>query len=129
MRLSLPLFWVIPLLLGCVADESLSAYGGAGQSWTLKELNQTAFETPATLNLTTPGEISGQAPCNSYRAQQTAPYPWFEVKALVTTRKACPALEQERTYLNALQSMSEAEIAGDVLILRNDSGQEMIFTR
>ncbi|MEP1329720.1 META domain-containing protein [Pseudophaeobacter sp.] len=129
MRLSLPLFWVIPLLSGCVADESLSAYGGAGQSWVLKELDQATYGEMATLNLTTPGEISGQAPCNSYRAQQTAPYPWFEIKALATTRKACPALEQERTYLNALQSMSEAEIAGDVLILRNDSGQEMIFTR
>lgn len=129
MKYVLPLLLMIPLLPGCAGDESLTAYGGAGGSWTLTELNQRNFGAQATLDLSTAGEISGQAPCNSYRAAQTAPYPWFEISTLVTSRKACPALPQEQGYLAALATMSQAEIAGDVLILRNDEGQEMVFTR
>lgn len=123
------IFIIAPLLQGCSSDESLTAYGGAGQIWTLTELNQQSFGATATLNLTTPGEITGQAPCNSYRAGQTAPYPWFEAEALITTRKTCPEHLAETRYLSALQAMTQAEIAGDVLILRDDADQELVFIR
>ena len=73
------------------------------------------------------GKIAGKAPCNSYSATMTDPYPWFEIGPIAATRMACPALDAETTFFNALASMSQSEILGGTLILRNDAGAEMVF--
>lgn len=114
-------------LQGCSTDESLAAYGAAGKTWTLTELNGEQFSAPATLSLLKAGKLTGQAPCNRYHASQGAPYPWFEIKSLAATRRVCPELLAEAAFLQALQTMSQAEVAGDTLILRNEDGHEMIF--
>ncbi|GGH38768.1 META domain-containing protein [Cribrihabitans marinus] len=57
-----------------------------------------------------------------------APYPWFEVGALAVTRRTCPQMPAERRFLAALGEMSQAEVSGDILILRNAAGGEMVFT-
>lgn len=113
-------------MAGC-GDESLSGYGGADHIWVLQQLDGEVFDASATLVLAKGGDVSGQAPCNSYRGSQTAPYPWFQIDTLATTRSVCPELMAEVTYLQALQEMREAEVAGEVLILRNSEGREMVF--
>ena len=55
-----------------------------------------------------------------------APYPWFETGPILVTRRACPDLEAEGDFLRALESMSQAEVLGSVLILSNDAGREMV---
>lgn len=40
---------------------------------------------------------------------------------------ACPELESEDAFFETLQEMRSAELQGDVLILRNPIGDEMIF--
>ncbi|MBE1295183.1 META domain-containing protein [Phycobacter azelaicus] len=118
---------MIPLA-ACAGDETLTAYGAAGKTWVLSQIDGKPFAATATLEFPAPGQIAGQAPCNAYRAEITAPYPWFEAGSLAATRAVCPDLLGETRYLEALQSMSEAEVAGDVLILRNDAGRELVFT-
>lgn len=113
-------------MAGC-GDESLSGYGGADHIWVLQQLDGEVFDASATLVLAKGGDVSGQAPCNSYRGRQSAPYPWFQIDTLAATRSVCPALMAEVTYLQALQEMREAEVAGEVLILRNSEGREMVF--
>ena len=123
------LFLVAPLILSlCDRDETVAAYGAGGQSWDLREIDGQPLPAPATLVFTEEGQISGQAPCNGYTGKLDAPYPWFGIKDLAATQAACAHLEAEGIYFAALMAMTQSEVSGDVLILRNDDGHEMVFT-
>lgn len=120
----------LPALLiatACVGDETLSAYGAADKVWQLQSIDGAEFSASASLTFPEPGVIAGRAPCNSFRGRQSAPYPWFAAEALAATRAACPELEAEADFLQALGEMTLAEVTGDVLILSNDQGREMLF--
>lgn len=114
-------------LLAACRDETLTGYGAADKVWVLSTLDNTPFETRTTLSFPETGKLAGQAPCNSYHGAQKAPYPWFQTEALVTTRMTCPDQSSEDIYFQSLAKMTEAEVAGDTLILRNEAGQEMVF--
>lgn len=114
-------------LPGACRDESVRAHGGDAGVWHLQSIDGAPFVARATLSFPAKGRISGEAPCNSYSAQQTAPYPWFTAEKLSTTRLTCPDLAAETTFLRALEAMTLVEVAGPVLILSNDEGREMVF--
>lgn len=122
---------IIPILLlalaGCLRDETVAGYGGADHVWHLIELDGAPFTARATLGFPAKGRIAGQAPCNSYETDMTAPYPWFETGSITATEIACPDLMAEERYLAALADMSLAEISGPLLLLSNDQGQELLF--
>ncbi len=111
----------------CRGDETIRAYGAAGQTWALKELNGDAFTASATLTFPKPGRIAGKGPCNSYTASLTAPYPWFETGAIAATRSFCPNLADETVFLSALSRATLSEVAGSTLILSNPDGLNMVF--
>lgn len=111
----------------CSRDETVAAYGGADQVWTLTEIDGADFGATATLAFPGAATISGQAPCNSYSGSMDAPYPWFEARDLAVTRRACPDLALETRFFEALQAMTLAEVSGGTLILSNDKGREMVF--
>ncbi len=115
-------------LLAACRDETLTGYGAADKTWVLSTLNQEPFEARATLTFPEAGRLAGQAPCNSYQGDQTAPYPWFQAGALIATRMICPDQPAEDIYLQTLAEMTEAEVAHRTLILRNEAGLEMVFT-
>ena len=119
----------VPLmaLLQCDKDETVAAYGAGGQIWKLQEIDGQNLGAAATIRFSDNGQISGQAPCNTYTGVLNAPYPWFEVRNLAATRRACPDLQAEGTFFAALTAMTQSEVSGDVLILRNEDGHEMIF--
>ena len=121
---------LLPLLapFQCDKDETVAAYGASGKTWRLQEIDQQPFPAAATLSFSEEGRIAGEGPCNSYSGVQAAPYPWFEVKNLNATRMACPELEAEGSYFAALMAMTQSEVSGNVLILRNEDGHEMVFT-
>ncbi|MFY0311979.1 META domain-containing protein [Leisingera sp. D0M16] len=126
--LRLILLQALLLIAACTGDETLSAYGAAGKFWRLQSIDGAAYTAAASLRFPEPGTIAGQAPCNSFKGKQTAPYPWFAVEALAVTRAACPGLKAEAAFLQALQAMTLAEVSGRVLILSNGQGREMLFT-
>lgn len=111
----------------CADDETLTGYGAAGSVWKLASLNGADFTADATLEFGEEGAFFGKAPCNSYRGNQTADYPWFEAGPIAATQMACPDLEAEGAYLSALSSMTIAEVVGDTMILSNETGGEMVF--
>lgn len=116
------------LLTGCFGDEGLTGY--APGQWRLVQAGPQATNTPRqhiTLDLSSRGRISGQGPCNTYSATQTAPYPWFEPGPIASTRAACPDLAAERAYLAALSRMQLAEVSGPVLILSNEAGETLEY--
>lgn len=113
--------------LAACKDESVASYGGADTLWQLKEISGKGFDARATLRLEKSGAVSGQAPCNSYRAEQSAPYPWFKLSPILSTKMACPDLDKETAFFSALSSMTLSEVSGNVLVLSNDAGEEMVF--
>ncbi len=120
---------LLPLLslFQCNKDETVAAYGAADQTWALQEIDGQPFGASALLRFPEEGRIEGNAPCNTYSATLNAPYPWFEIADLVATRAACAGLEAEGFYFAALMAMTQSEVSGDVLILRNEDGHEMVF--
>ena len=129
MRNKFPLivFCCAAVLLGGCRDETLSAYGAADKVWLLQSLNEADFKARATLVFPEEGAIKGSAPCNDYSASQTVPYPWFKAEEVLSTKRACPELELEQAFFDALSTMTLSEVGPDLLILSNDEGQQMIF--
>ncbi|MGR3760782.1 META domain-containing protein [Roseobacteraceae bacterium NS-SX3] len=120
--------WLALLLpLTACGDETVAGYGASGKVWKLAEIDGAGFPAAATLSFPQRGRIAGTAPCNNFSGAMTAPYPWFEAETLAVTRRACADLDAEAAFLAALQDMREAEVLGDVLILRNEAGREMLF--
>jgi heat shock protein HslJ len=115
------------LLAACGPDETISGYADPDAVYVLDTLDGAAFTTRATLQLNETGQITGDGPCNSFFADQTAPYPWFAAGPIAATRRACPDLDAESQYFTALSEMSISETLGNVLILSNDAGREMVF--
>jgi len=119
-------FWPALLLLAGCGDETLTAYSPE-VSFSLVSINGLAFSSTATLEIGKAGEITGAAPCNNYRASQSAPYPWFEVGPILATKRACPDLAAETNYFETLKRMTIVEVVGPILILTNNANEEMVF--
>ena len=117
----------LAVLSNCRDDETVAAYGGADAVWELQELDGKSFPPGSTLTFPEPGRIAGTGPCNTFFGEQTAPYPWFKVEKLASTKRACPELDQEQEFFDALSGMTLSEVAGDTLILSNDAGRELLF--
>ncbi len=123
LRILLPLVLLIP----ACKDETVSGYAAPGAVYVLAELDGAPFPARATLTLPEAGHVAGEGPCNSYAARQTLPLPWFGLKAMSVTERGCPELAAEGMFFDALQSMTLAEVSGQVMILSNDAGREMVF--
>ncbi|MFV1591915.1 META domain-containing protein [Phaeobacter sp. JH20_36] len=114
-------------LTGCFGDETLRGYGGRGVLWQLQEIDGHIVKDATTLSFDRGENVSGTLPCNRFTARLDVPYPWFDLAQMATTRRVCPALGEEVAVLDALQQMQIVEIKGDVMILSNDTGREMVF--
>lgn len=110
----------------CKGDETVAAYDG-GKQWRLAELNGALFSDRATLTFGKDGKVTGQAPCNSFVSEQTKPYPWIGFGPILSTRKSCPELPAETAFFAALTEMTLAEVSGDLMILSDDNGRQMLF--
>lgn len=121
------LFPLILALAGCWGDETLTAYGASGKVWRLVEVNTQPFTTPVTLTFPEPGALAGDGPCNSYFGKQTVPYPWFKAEDIGSTKRSCPQLSAEASYLALLRAATLSEVLGDTMILSNDAGMIMVF--
>ena len=119
---------LLPLLATCPGDETLTAYGASQKTWVLTEVN--GSPAPATLQLTfpEPGMLVGTAPCNTFRAAVTAPYPWFAIGPILSTRRSCPQLANEAAFFKLLAAMELAETLGDTMLLSNSAGSVLVFT-
>ena len=114
------------LLLGC-GDETISGYADRAAVYSLIELDGVPFTSTATISFPEPGRAAGEAPCNTWFASQSAPYPWIELGPIGATRRACPELAAEARYFEALSNVSQAEVLGPILILTTEDGAELVF--
>ena len=122
-------FWLLAVigLSACREDETVSGYLDDHTRFTLQSLNGAPFIPEATIDLSKTGQVTGRAPCNTYSANQTALYPWFNLGPIAATKAACPALDQEQKFFSVLGRATLVEVAGKTLILSNTDGVELIF--
>ncbi len=125
--MKLPFVLTLVALTSCQSDETISGYIDPESAFTLIEMDDTPFDGRATIQFPRFGTVSGMAPCNTYGARQTAPYPWFKLTELISTETACEDLVAELRYFNVLTNMTLAEVSGPNLILSNDAGQRLVF--
>ncbi len=114
-------------LTGCKYDETISGYLDQRAEWALVEMDGKPFPARATIAFPSKGRIAGQAPCNRYSATQSAPRPWFEAGPVISTKMACPDLAAEQRFFKALGEMTLVDVLGNVLVLSNETGREMVF--
>ena len=120
----------LPLVLSlaaCAGDETISGYVPADAVFVLEEIDGKRFEAEASISFPAAGEVAGRGPCNGFGASQAVPYPWIEIGAIRATERACPQFQAETRFFEALVEMTLADALGDVLILSNDAGREMLF--
>lgn len=116
-------------LSACQGEETSAGYIVPDATYVLARMNELPFDARANIRFLPGGEVTGQAPCNSFGAAQTAPYPLFELGPIRATRAACPDLALESDFLGALARMQLAEVSGDVLMLSNEAGEKLEFQR
>ncbi len=110
--------------VGC-SDETISGYADRDAVYRLTELGGEPFTAKATISFPEEGRAVGQGPCNTWSAEQSVPYPWIDLGPIAATRRACPDLEAEAKFFEALASVSLAEVSGNVLLLTGEV--EMVF--
>lgn len=115
------------MLTACQKDETISGQTSATETWRLVQMNGAPVKGDITLTFPQKGRIAGRAPCNSYFASQTAPLPWFEVKGIASTKRACPDLKLESTYFQTLGKMTLIERTGNTLLLSNDDSETLLY--
>ncbi|KAJ56921.1 hypothetical protein ACMU_00075 [Actibacterium mucosum KCTC 23349] len=123
--------WIFALLLpvaACAGDETLTAYAPTGVTFSLSEIDDAPFNALTTITLEPGGTFNGRAPCNSFSGNITVPYPWFATGRIAATRRACDGLREEQDFFATLSEMTLSEWSGDLLILSNDAGRQMVFT-
>ncbi len=124
-----PLAILIGLFLAaCAPNETLTQYGGDSYRWKLVELDGSPVTYTADMQFGPRGAVTGNGPCNPFRATQTAPYPWFALEMPIVGDVACDLTGREQEFMHALWAMSLVEISGNVLVLRDEAGREMVFS-
>ncbi|NNK15388.1 MAG: META domain-containing protein [Sulfitobacter sp.] len=122
------ILFVILALTVYQPDETLRRYGAADHEWHLVSMRDEPFNARATITFPARHRIAGMAPCNSYTGTNVTPYPWIEVGPIAATRRACPDLQAEMAYFDALQVARVAVVEGDRLILSDEETPLLVFT-
>lgn len=113
-------------ILGC-SDETISGYADPAAAYRLIEIEGAAFPARATITFPEEGQVAGEAPCNRWSAEQSVPYPWFQLGPIAATKRACADLAAEGQFFDMLGQMTLVEVQGPVLILSDDDGRDMVF--
>jgi heat shock protein HslJ len=98
-----------------------------GRHFDLVTLDGAPLGTEAALEFLPGGMIRGQAPCNGFGAGQLAEWPGFALGPVRATKRACPALAAEQTFLSRLSDMQTARFEAGRLVLSDPGGGQMVF--
>lgn len=114
-------------LASCFKDETVSGYADPEAVYRLEEISGSTFPAAATITFPEEGTVAGEGPCNHWSASQSAPYPWFEIGPILSTKRACADLDAEARFFEALGTMTLVETQGALVLLSNDEDQTMVF--
>lgn len=120
-------FGLLFSVTACTGDETVTGYGAAGKLWVLKEIDGQPFSARATLSFAEDGSVTGKAPCNTFGASQSEPYPWIKITGMRVTRSICPEIQAEQAFFSALGEMELVEVLDNTMLLKTEAGREMLF--
>lgn len=109
-----------------LAEGTPVTEGPANPEWVLAEVDGAAPGWSATLNLSEPDRVVGQAPCNRYFAPVSRDGTAFALGPIGATRMACDDLPAEQEFFRLLALMTSAEEQPDEVILTG-GGHQMRF--
>lgn len=118
---------LLTALNACGQDETVSGQTGPDDLWRLIRIGEAPVAERITIRFPEQGRAAGEAPCNSYSSDQTAPLPWIDLGPIAATRRACPALELETRYFELLERMALVEVLGDTLLMTADDGMTLTY--
>ncbi len=134
--------WLVPLLLsacgGAAPTQSAAAGDIAspasldGSAWILVDWPGHSIPQPPDGDVPTlrfeADRISGHLPCNGFSASATRTAATLTLGPMLSTKRACPALDAESAFSAALSQVATYErIGSDKLILRTADGQTLGF--
>lgn len=124
--MGLIIFIVVTMIAFQNQDQTVRAYGADDRVWQVTHLRNAPFAARATLQFPHIGQITGDAPCNSYHTEMHVPYPWFGIDPIIATKRTCPDITAETAFFNALQEASLSEVGPDALTLLNEAGDALL---
>jgi len=75
------------------------------------------------------GTLSGQGPCDTYRATHEIAYPDIKIGPMLSTRMACANSDLEFAYFEQMAKVSRIRLAQGSMVLIQDDGAELKFKR
>jgi heat shock protein HslJ len=130
----------LTVLMAVILPACSTAGGLDATSWKLESYADTAGdmmdvlpESAITLNFQA-DQVSGIASCNNYSGPYQTTGSKIEFGPLATTRKMCAQplgiMEQEATYLAALETAAEYDLQGNMLEIKDNQGDvSLVFSR
>jgi len=118
---------LIALLAGCAADETVSGFLDPQATYVLSSVSGTPFPARATITFPGAGKVLGEAPCNRWSGAQTLDYPLVKIGPILSTKRSCEQQANETAFFTALEAMKRVEATGNVVILSDGAGAEMVF--
>jgi heat shock protein HslJ len=122
----LALALVVALVLTACGGESTSL---TGDEWILTTLEGAPLiaEAPITAAFTEEGQVAGTAGCNTYSGSYEVDGDSLSFGVMATTLMACPQpiMDQERSYLAALERTESYALADGVLMLYGSGESEL----
>ena len=103
------------MLVACASDETVAGFTGTDRTW------KATGDSGLSLRFQSGGRVKGSSPCGDFAGEQTAPYPWFDLRVLKTPASPC------NVDVLQLTTMTQSEVSGDTLLLSNDSGISLEF--
>lgn len=117
------------ILSSACQAQTVPGYGAPDTVWRLVTLGGAPFDAAATMSLSATGRIAGNAPCNSYFGAMRSAYPAFDAPVIAASKRACKDLKAEGDFFAALGAATTAERTGNTLILSDETGARLVFTR
>jgi heat shock protein HslJ len=128
---------LISLLVGCTLPPQMAdalqkgTMNLDGTTWTLVELRQGQGDSASARDLLpddtvtldfAEGKASGNGTCNRYSGSYEVDGERLSFGPLAGTMMACPGLNQETAYLEALETVAAYRVDGDQLVLLDAEG-------
>lgn len=111
--------------LGANVEDPAVIMGLYDGPWTLQDYG----DDKVTIEFNEDGSISGQGPCNTYRATYKITYPDIKIGPVLSTRMACKNSDEEFKYFKQLAKVNQIRMIHVALVLIQDDGTELTFRR
>lgn len=111
--------------LGAKVEDPNMIMGLYDGPWVLQNFG----DGKVTVEFAENGSLSGQGPCNTYRATHEISYPDIKIGPTLSTRMACADMDEEFAYFEQLAKVDQILLAHGSLRLIQSDGEELSFKR